>query len=346
MQRNRINCKELNIIFHSTAMGQMKRFFMFFGLCFLTVNSLQAQQAKPQFLTDGKAYENLQEAFDAARDGSIVEIPAGRFDQAGTLKANSVTISGIDDKTILFDKTTGGKGLLVIKGNNTIIRNIECFGVQVSDKNGACVRLEGKNLELDRVYFHDSQQGLLTSSSPGNVLIRNSKFERLGQIGRAHGIYVGGGILTIQDSQFLSSRDEGHEIKSRAKETFIERTVVASLNGKDSRLIDIPNGGILMVSDSVLQQGNKTSNWNLIGYGQEGYKHKYNDIGLFGNIVIMDRQNGSHVLDVKSKKVKPEVSGNAFIGKHKDKFNDSNFVFATREDAKLPAYPFLPPIPK
>jgi hypothetical protein len=324
----------------------VKQFLVLIGLCFLTVNSLQAQEAKPQFLTDGKPYKNLQKAFDAAKDGSIIELPAGRFNQAGTLKANSVTISGSDNKTILFDKTTGGKGLLVIKGDNTIIRNIECFGVQVSDKNGACVRLEGKNLELDRVYFHDSQQGLLTSSKPGNILIRNSKFERLGQIGRAHAIYVGGGILTIQDSQFLSSRDEGHEIKSRAKETFIERTIIASLNGKDSRLIDIPNGGILMISDSVLQQGNKTSNWNLIGFGQEGYKYKYNDVGLFGNIVIMDRQNGSHVLDIKSKKVKPEISGNAFIGKHKDKFNDSNFVFATREDAKMAPYPFLPPIPK
>lgn len=316
------------------------------GFQFCVFNFAHGQQNSAEFVTDGKPYENLQQAFNAAKSGSVIELPAGKFNQGATLKANNVVISGSDDKTILFDKAISGKGLLVVKGNNTVIRNIECFGVKVSDKNGACVRLEGKNLELDNVYFHDAQQGLLTTKSPGNVLIRNSKFERLGQIGRAHGIYVGGGFLTIKDSQFLSSRDEGHEIKSRAQETFIERSVIASLNGKDSRLIDIPNGGVLIVSDSVLQQGNQTSNWNMIGYGQEGYKHKINDVALFGNIIINDRQNGSLVLDIKSKKVKPAVSGNALIGKHKDKFDDSNFVFSSRSEAKIAPYPFLPPVSK
>ena len=39
------------------------------------------------------------------------------------------------------------------------------------------------------------------------------------------------------------------------------------------RLVDIPNGGVLMITDSVLEQGPKSLNWNLIGYGHEKYKY-------------------------------------------------------------------------
>jgi hypothetical protein len=212
----------------------------------------------------------------------------------------------------------------------------------VRDQNGACVRLEGTNLELTNVYFHDSQQGLLTGPKPGKIIIRNSKFERLGKGGQAHGIYVGGGELSIYGSYFLSSKDEGHEIKSRASKNTIYSTVVASLEGNDSRLIDIPNGGVLIITDSILQQGANTSNSNLIGYGHEGYRYKENEVRLVGNIILNDRINGSKVIDIRSNKIKPYVSENAVIGKHFDKFDDSNFIFGTRNEAQMQPFPFLP----
>ena len=224
------------------------------------------------------------------------------------------------------------------------IKNLECYGIKVSDRNGACVRLSGSNLVLDSVHFHDSQQGLLTGPKPGQVHIIDSKFERLGHSGRAHAIYVGGGYLLIENSRFLSSKDEGHEIKSRARETRILGSVVASLEGRDSRLVDVSNGGLLIVRDSILQQGNNTSNWNLIGYGFEGYKHDYNRIELSGNIFLLDRVNGNKVLSIKNKSVKTDIAGNVFIGKTSENFKVGNFLFENRADARMEPAPYLPPL--
>ncbi|MCC2614874.1 hypothetical protein LJ739_01305 [Aestuariibacter halophilus] len=260
------------------------------------------------------------------------------------LKANDVTIIG-QPGTRIHGQAYKNKAALVVRGKRTTIRQIECFNIQVKDKNGACVRLIGRDLTLDNVYFHDAEQGLLTGGKPGIVKIINSRFENLGRIGRAHGIYVGGGQLFIQNSHFLSSKDEGHEIKSRAAVTVIERSVIASLSGNDSRLIDIPNGGELRVVDSILQQGPNSENWNLIGYGLEGYKHKDNRITLVGNIVLMDRSS-NRFLQIKRDKVEPEIRSNAFIGPVKDRYGGNNLYFDDRDAAQLPDFPFLPALEK
>ena len=240
-----------------------------------------------QILLDGHPVDRLATALKNAKDGSIIELSAGLYQDGGVLKANFVTIQG-QSGTHLQGFSAAGKGTLVIKGDSAEIINIECSGVKVKDKNGACVRLQGQNLTLRNVYFHDSQQGLLTGHSPGSVFIENSRFERLGRAGRAHAIYVGGGELYIHNSTFIASKDEGHEIKSRAEKTVILSSTIASLDGKDSRLVDVPNGGELSISNSTLQQGNNTSNWNLIGYGMEGIKHPTNTVSLTKNVFILE----------------------------------------------------------
>lgn len=319
-----------------------------FLLFILISNGLSASSAPPPGVIwlDGTAVESLQVAFNKAKNNSVVWLGVGEYEQAAVLKKNKVTIVGQNGSRI-HTKTVQGKAAIVVKGNDTIMKNIECYNINVKHKNGACVRMEGHNLTLDNVYFHDSQQGLLTNNKPGDVYILNSRFERLGKSGRAHGIYVGGGRLFIKNSSFLSSKDQGHEIKSRASETRIENSVVASLEGNDSRLVDIPNGGVLMITDSVLEQGPKSLNWNLIGYGHEKYKYPKNSITLTGNIFLLEREKGNKVLDVKKIKATLSVSQNAFIGRMgKDDFDDSNFYFEDRKSAGLAAYPTLPEITK
>jgi len=295
---------------------------------------------------DGVPVASLQLALKNAKDNSVVMLGAGDYEQAAEVKNNNITIEGTNGSRI-HTATIKGKAAIVVKGNNTIIKNIECYNIQVRHKNGACVRMQGHNLTLDNVYFHDSQQGLLTSSKPGDIYILNSRFERLGKSGRAHGIYVGGGRLFIKGSSFLSSKDQGHEIKSRASETHIEKSTIASLDGNDSRLIDIPNGGVLVIKDSVLEQGPKSLNWNLIGYGHEKYKYPENSITLLGNIFLLEREQGNMVLDVKHDKAKLNISQNGFIGRlNKADFDKSNFYFDDRSSAGLAPYPSLPDLTK
>jgi len=305
-----------------------------------------AQPKAKQIWLDGKVVASLQKALKQANHKSIIKLGSGTFKQAGVINKNGITIEG-SNGTKMLGKTVHGKATFVIKGNNTTIKNIECSNINVKDGNGACVRLEGKNLKLQNVYFHDSQQGLLTGGSPGYIKIFDSKFERLGKAGMAHGIYVGGGTLIIKNSTFLSSKDQGHEIKSRATETRIENSVIASLDGNDSRLVDIPNGGKLVITDSLLGQGPKSVNWNLIGFGHEKYWYPENSITLIGNIFLLERDKGNLVLDVKDNKAKLNITQNAFIGRiNEGDFDDTNFYFEDRESAGLEAYPTLPDITK
>jgi hypothetical protein len=325
----------------------MRQLFLTFVIMLLSCQGVAATEpGVNEIWLDGVPVESLQLALKHAKHNSVVMLGAGDYEQAAVVKKNNVTIEGMNGSRI-HTKTTQGKAAIVVKGNDTIIKNIECFNIKVKHKNGACVRLEGRNLTLENVYFHDSQQGLLTNSKPGSIYILNSRFERLGKSGKAHGIYVGGGRLFIKGSSFLSTKDQGHEIKSRASETRIENSVIASLNGNDSRLVDIPNGGKLSITDSVLGQGPNSVNWNLIGFGLEGYKYKENSVTLIGNIFILERERGNKVLDVKNQHADLDITQNAFIGRlGKESFGDSNFYFDDRESAGLDAFPALPDIIK
>jgi tetrahydromethanopterin S-methyltransferase subunit F len=291
---------------------------------------------------DGVNMPNLATAMKKAQNGSTIKLGAGSFEQAGILTADDVKIVGVESETSIHSQTVQKKAALLIKGKNTVIENIECFNIQVRDGNGACIRFEGVNLELNNVYFHDSEQGLLTGPEPGKIMIMNSKFERLGKNGQAHGIYVGGGELYIYKSEFVSSKSEGMEIKSRAKKTVIDRSIVASLSGVDSRLLDIPNGGQLIVRDSVLQQGNESSNWDLIGFGLEGYFDAPHSIELVGNIILMEKGVTNWLLHIKDNKVRAKVENNVIVGISMGGIFDNNFYFSDRQDAGLPVAPFLP----
>lgn len=302
----------------------------------------QAQEATIK--VDGILVTSLEQAFARAQTGSTIDIGPGELKQAGILRVDEVTIRGTKGQTKIHSKSIQGKGPLVIQGDNILIENIECFNINVAHENGACVRFEGRNLELNNVHFHSSQQGLLTGHKPGRILIRNSKFENLGKNGQAHGIYVGGGELFIFKSEFLASKSEGMEVKSRAKRTIVERSVIASLDGRDSRLLDVPNGGELVVKDSILQQGDNTSNADLIGFGLEGYKHDKNSIRLEGNIIIMEREAVNRLLHIKNKAVAPDVYNNVLVGKAVDEKYEYNTYFRDRDAAGIKAHPALPKI--
>jgi hypothetical protein len=211
----------------------------------------------------------------------------------------------------------------------------------VADGNGGCVRLEARNLTLRRVHFRDSQSGVMSwNRDSGTVRIEDSRFER---IGRAHGVYIGRGDthLILHNSAFLSSTEEGHEIKTRAAKNTIEHNVIASLDGVDSRLIDLPEGGENIIRGNVLEKGPVSSNQDLIGIGMEAHRglHEKNSTLIEGNIFIMERRGGnvlSHHRDVPA----PRIEHNKVVGGKPP--GGSNTWFPDRASAGLAAYPALP----
>lgn len=254
-----------------------------------------ALAAEPTALVGHREYATLTAAFRDAKDGETVFIGPGDWREAVQVRQSGLTIVGAPG-TRVFGKAFGGKAAFVITGDDTVIQDIECFGIRVRDRNGGCVRLEGRNLTLRRVHFHDSQTGLLTVAEPGRIVIEDSRVMRMGTGAFMHGIYVGGGELIIRRSLFLATASEGHQIKSRARRNLIEDSVVASLDAVDSRLIDLPNGGVNIVRRNILQQGPNSANYQLIGFGHEGRLHPHSALTVDCNLIFAQRPTANQIV--------------------------------------------------
>ncbi len=295
---------------------------------------------------NGDLYSTLKAAFEAAQPYARIRIAPGEWFEGGVIAADGVVVEA--QGAHIVGAAVEGKAALVVRADNVEIHGLECSKISVADRNGACVRLEGRNLALAGVHFHDSEEGLLTGNDPGTVAIWNSRFERLGRAGRAHGIYVGGGRLHISRSRFLASRDQGHEIKSRALFNLIEDSVIASADGDDSRLIDVSNGGVLIIRRSVLQEGAASVNHDLIGYGLEGLaKGAEHRIRIEDSIILNDADRPVTFLARPKDAPRPELFGNLFVGRFRDVGNDAplNRHVGHRAKAKLPPAPTIPEPP-
>lgn len=206
-----------------------------------------------------------------AQGGEVI-LPKGVYAQCATIKRPTV-LDG--NGSVLMNKACGRKAAIVADADSTI-RNLTCRNIAVSDGNGSCIRQQAANLTVENVLFEDSQGGILTNQTVESLTIRNSLFQRLGgdcrvKCGRAHGVYFGSptGRLTIEGSEFLAGKDEGHLVKSAAAVTIIEDSVLDERGGNGSRNLDSYNGGDVRILNSRIIAAPGDGNRNVIGYGYE-----------------------------------------------------------------------------
>jgi hypothetical protein len=296
-----------------------------------------------EIIADGQRVSSLQEAFNVVQPGGVIHIGPGTYTQGGILKRKKDGVSIYGSFGTVFDgAVVGRKGTFVIQSNDTTIEDIECRNVEVEHKNGACLRFEGTNITLRRVNFSNSENGILAGGKSGNILIEDSIFEGNGKAGRAHGMYINGGHLIIRRSKILSSKDQGHGIKSRAERTIIEDSIIASLQGDDSRLIDVPNGGLVAIRRCLLVEGPATVNWQLLSYGVEGMRHENNAMRVEGNVIVTDREGGSELILVSDDAPRPIFQQNMVVGRITYDWDNSNYFFDDRSELNLPPAPELP----
>ena len=290
---------------------------------------------------DGQQFTTLTEAAEHFKDGSYLKLGSGVYTTALNIRNHNVTVEGHGH--VIFERAVSdGKGAIVARGDNLKIKNIECRFISVPSENGACVRLEGSGLTLEHVYFHSSQTGLLeTAKKHGQILISDSRFENLAKDARAHSIYLNSHSLLLTSSAILANRNQ-HSLKSRGPLTVIDNSIIASLSGASSRLIDISNGGELHITNSLLQHGPGAVNNQAIGYGLEGVKHDNNKVVISNSILLLERSGSNFVMHGAENRPEVSITGNVIIGAD-DKFAD-NHAFSDRKDANLPAYPLLPSV--
>lgn len=302
----------------------------------------QQKLGEGEIWVNGRIVGSLKQALSFVTNDGIIRMGPGVYKMAGTIKKDRVKIEG-SVGTILDGVADGGKAAIVVRADDVIIENISCRNISVPDENGACIRHEGKNLTLRNVHFMDSESGILGWKKGGRVLIEDSRFERLGGgIGQAHAIYINGGELIIRRTVILSARNQSHGVKSRAERTIIEKSIIASLEGLDSRLIDIPDGGRAYVLDNLLVEGPNTANWQIASFGVEGQPYRLNSLRMENNMIITDRKGGSDLILVHDTMPTPVIRNNIVVGNIRYDWPVDNYFFDTREEIKLPPAPTLP----
>jgi len=107
-------------------------------------------------------YKFCSQVSSLVSDGDTIEIENATYDndKQVTWTKNNLLIKGIHGMpklkagSIIANDNSNGKGIFVIRGNNTIVENIKFNNAKVPDHNGAGIRQEGKNLLVRHCGFY------------------------------------------------------------------------------------------------------------------------------------------------------------------------------------------------
>lgn len=269
----------------------------------------------------GKQYAAPSQAAAVAQDGDVIELDPVVYEKdAAIWRANNLTIRGVGGRAHLQAKWAAaeGKGIWVIKGNNTTVEHIEFSGADVSDGNGAGIRQEGTGLTIRFCYFHHNQMGILTGENlHSDILIEHSEFAWSDRKGSpAHNIYIGEvRSFTLQHS-YSHHASVGHLVKSRARTNFILYNRLAEeADGDSSYNIDLSNGGVSYIIGNIIQQSPATENWGMLAHAAEGPKHPQQELYVINNTFVNDKESGGVFVQVKGTPTGLKVLNNVFVGK-------------------------------
>lgn len=274
----------------------------------------------------GQTYSKPCAAFAAAKDGDTIQINAAG-DYTGDvcyINKNRLNIVGVNGRPKINanGKYASGKGTWAIGGTDNIIDNIEFYGAKVPDKNGAGIRLDGKNLTVKNSYFHDNENGILTANNGGDITITNTEFARNGYgDGYSHNLYVGRIDSLTFIGNYSHDANAGHNLKSRAKKNIVKYNRFSSSvagtpgSGAPSYEADFPNGGLTYFVGNVVQQPAKYNNPQIVSYGTEGATNPDQQFYVVNNTFINDASYPSNFLFIGSQVKTPVlIQNNLFAG--------------------------------
>jgi hypothetical protein len=270
----------------------------------------------------GKTFATPCAAAAVAADGDVIEIAGGLYRRdVCVIRPNNLTLRGVNGRPHLDagDASAQGKAIWVIRGNNTLVENIEFSGASVLDHNGAGIRAEGVNLTVRNCYFHDNQDGILESNIPNsNILIEYSEFDHNGfGDGQSHNLYIGHAATLTFRFNYSHDAKVGHLVKSRAAVNYIlYNRLTGETPGRTSYEIDLPNGGTSYVIGNLIEQSKNTGNNTMLTYLEEGMSplNPGHDLHVINNSFVNQRLAGANFIRPSAGSDAAQVMNNIFNG--------------------------------
>lgn len=219
---------------------------------------------------------------------------------------NNLFIQGIGGRPRLeagasLANNANGKAIFVISGSDCRVDNIEFANAVVPDNNGAGIRQEGCDLTVTHCYFNGNEMGILggnlgvcTVRLEHNVFLNNGSTANPGY---QHNVYIGRiDSLIFRYNYSVNAIAEGHELKSRAANNIILYNYIGNLNTEDSRTVDLPNGGTVILVGNILEQGPISANSNIFGYGLEGMVNAPpHHVWIVNNTFLNNKSSGNFI---------------------------------------------------
>jgi hypothetical protein len=266
----------------------------------------------------GQPFDKPSAAIARARDGDTVRVAAGVYEDCASIRQNRFVLESAGGEVVMKNRTCAGKAILVIDGDKVTISGLTLANAKVPDTNGAGIRAEGGELLVRGVTFLGNENGLMSANDPRiSIRIEGSTFTGNGQCRPtcAHGIYAGHiRLLRVERSKFLEQH-EGHHIKSRAARTEIAGCDIQDgPAGNSSYLIEIPNGGSVLIENNRLSKGRLTSNGGTaISIGAEGDINPPGPIEVRNNTFVNEQERPT-VFVRNFATTAAELDGNRLIG--------------------------------
>jgi nitrous oxidase accessory protein NosD len=211
-----------------------------------------------------------------AINGDRVVIDPGVYADCAVGRASGLSLEAGGPGVVLAGRSCDGKGIFITLGRGITIRGLTFAQARVADHNGAGIRAQGANLTVESSRFLDNENGILAGGPPDSIVrVLDSEFRGNGSCegACAHGVYAGAPIalLAVERCRFAETR-VGHHIKSRARTTIVAGNRIEDGEiGTASYLINVPNGGNVLIQDNDLHKGRHSDNPGIaISIGEEG----------------------------------------------------------------------------
>lgn len=219
---------------------------------------------------------SLADAVKRAQDGDTIAILEGEYDaQVAVIEHKKLTLKGVGKRPVLRagGRVAEGKAILVIRGEDITVENLEFRGARAPDGNGAGIRFEKGRLLVRRCRFVDNENGILTANfADAELTVEDSRFSDAPDSSRLpHLLYVGTiARFTLSGSHFSHGR-HAHLVKSRARESLIRNNqLVDGEGGSAAYELEFPNGGVAEVVGNTIEQSADTTNLVMLSFGAEG----------------------------------------------------------------------------
>ena len=269
-------------------------------------------------------YTTISSAVAASQDGDLILVDAGTYTNDFATIYNKITIEGVGGMANLVATIPppNSKGILTVD-NDATIKNLSFSGAWIDTSlgaNAAGIRYEGGQLVLFNDVFTGNQNGIMGNPviaglTVNTVTIDQSVFSgNGGGTGNTHNLYIGPvDRLTVTNSIFQNSV-VGHELKSRALITDIQSSYFSDgPDGTASYAIDLPNGGVALIQNNVIEKGPNSVQQNMVHFGGEGIAYAGSSLTVTGNIFVNDRTSAT-VAVLNQTAISVNITGNQFVG--------------------------------